>query len=98
MLPAGIIARDERFWFPTQEGVAVIDPGKVYVNPEAPPVMIESITLERNAVDFQRGLTIQPGQRDLEVSYTGLSFIKSDQIKFKYKLSRPWLCGATWPS
>ncbi len=84
--PAGIIARDGRFWFPTQEGVAVIDPEKVYVNPEAPPLIIESVTLERNAVDFQRGLTIQPGQRDLEISYTGLSFIKSDQIKFKYKL------------
>ena len=85
-LPAGIIARDGRFWFPTQEGVAVIDPGKVYINPETPPVLIESVTLERNVVDFQRGLTIQPGQRDLEISYTGLSFIKSDQIKFKYKL------------
>ena len=85
-LPAGIIARDGRFWFPTQEGVAVIDPEKVYINPEIPPVLIESVTLERNAIDFQRGLTIQPGQRDLEISYTGLSFIKSDQVKFKYKL------------
>lgn len=85
-LPAGIIARDGRFWFPTQDGVAVIDPEKVYVNPESPPVLIESVTLERNTVDFQRGITIQPGQRDLEISYTGLSFIKSDQIKFKYKL------------
>ena len=85
-LPAGIIARDGRFWFPTQEGVAVIDPEKVYINPEPPPVLIESVTLERYVADFQRGLTIQPGQRDLEISYTGLSFIKSDQIKFKYKL------------
>lgn len=85
-LPAGIIARDGRLWFPTQEGVAVIDPEKVYVNPQTPPVLIESVTLERNAIDFQRGLTIKPGERDLEISYTGLSFIKSDQIKFKYKL------------
>lgn len=85
-LPAGIIARDGRFWFPTQEGVAIIDPEKVYVNSAPPPVLIESVTLERNAVDYQRGVTIQPGQRDLEISYTGLSFIKSDQVKFKYKL------------
>lgn len=85
-LPAGIIARDGRFWFPTQEGVAILDPEKVHVNPEAPPVLIESVTLERNAVDFQRGVTVQPGQRGLEINYTGLSFIKSDQMKFKYKL------------
>jgi signal transduction histidine kinase len=85
-LPAGIIARDGKFWFPTQEGVAVIDPEAVYINSAAPPVVIESITLERNPVDFQRGVMIQPGQRDLEISYTGLSYIKSEQIRFKYRL------------
>jgi signal transduction histidine kinase/ligand-binding sensor domain-containing protein len=85
-LPAGIIARDGKFWFPTQEGVAVVDPEAVYVNPQAPPVLIEAVTLERAPVDFQRGVTVEPGQRDLEISYTGLSYIKSDQLKFKYRL------------
>lgn len=85
-LPAGIIARDGKFWFPTQEGVALVDPEAVYINPQAPPVLIEAVTLERTPVDFQRGVTIQPGQRDLEISYTGLSYIKSEQIQFKYRL------------
>lgn len=85
-LPAGIIARDGKFWFPTQEGVAIVDPEAVYLNLQAPPVLIEAVTLERAPVDFQRGVTIQPGQRDLEISYTGLSYIKSEQIQFKYRL------------
>lgn len=85
-LPAGIIARDGKFWFPTQDGIAVVDPEAVYINPQAPPVLIEAVTLERAPVDFQRGITIQPGQRDLEINYTGLSYIKSEQIQFKYKL------------
>jgi signal transduction histidine kinase len=84
--PAGIVTRDGKFWFPTQEGIAVVDPEAVHVNPQAPPVLIESITLERNPIDFQNGITIQPGQRGLEISYTGLSFVKADQTKFKYKL------------
>ena len=84
--PAGIVTRDGKFWFPTQEGIAIVDPEALHVNPEPPPVLIESITLERNPVDFQNGITIQPGQRGLEISYTGLSFIKADQTKFKYKL------------
>lgn len=84
--PAGIVTRDGKFWFPTQEGIAVVDPEAVHVNPLAPPVLIESITLERNPIDFQNGITIQPGQRGLEISYTGLSYIKADQTKFKYKL------------
>lgn len=85
-LPAGIITRDGRFWFPTQEGVAVIDPEAVHINPQAPPVLIESVTLERNAMDYRHGVTVQPGQRGLEISYAGLSYIKGDQTKFKYKL------------
>lgn len=85
-LPAGIMARDGKFWFPTQEGVAVVDPEAVSRNPQAPPVLIEAVTLERAPVDFQRGITIQPGQRDLEINYTGLSYIKSEQIQFKYRL------------
>jgi ligand-binding sensor domain-containing protein len=74
-LPSGIIARDGKFWFPTQGGVAVIDTEAVYVNSESPPVLIESVTLERNPIDYQHGITIQPGQRGLEISYTGLSYI-----------------------
>ena len=84
--PAGIVTRDGKLWFPTQEGIAVVDPEAVYVNMKAPPVLIESITLERNPVDFQNAFSIQPGQRGLEISYTGLSYIKADQTKFKYKL------------
>ena len=49
-------------------------------------MLIESVTLERDSVDFQSGVIIKPGQRDLEISYTGLSYIKSEQMKFKYKL------------
>src|SRR6185369_2499222 len=84
--PAGIVTRDGKFWFPTQGGVVVVDPEAVYVNPQAPLVLIDSITLERNPIDFQNGITIQPGQRGLEINYTGLSYIKADQNKFKYKL------------
>ena len=47
-LPAGIIARGGKVWFPTQEGVAVVDPEAVYLNPQAPPVLFESVTLERD--------------------------------------------------
>jgi len=84
--PAGIVARDGKFWFPTQNGVVVVDPEAVHVNSQPPPVLIESITLERNPIAFQNGIFIKPGQRGLEINYTGLSYIKADQNKFKYKL------------
>ncbi|MGI8642426.1 MAG: ligand-binding sensor domain-containing protein, partial [Pyrinomonadaceae bacterium] len=44
--PAGIRARDGRLWFPTQDGVAVIDPREIKVNSQPPPVVIETIKID----------------------------------------------------
>lgn len=93
--PAGIKTRDGKLWFPTAQGIAVIDPANVSNNPLPPPVLIENIVIDRNSVDnetFQSALDNQsaiivtPNQNNLEINYTGLSFINSEQVKFKYKL------------
>jgi signal transduction histidine kinase/ligand-binding sensor domain-containing protein len=84
--PAGFIAQDGKLWFPTMGGVVVIDPDAAQANPQLPPVIIETIKLDRGQVDFRNGVTVAPGQRDLEINYTGLSLVKSDQARFKYKL------------
>ena len=36
-------AQDGTLWFPTQDGVAVIDPAEVAANPNPPTVVIESL-------------------------------------------------------
>ena len=84
--PAGFKASDGKLWFPSQEGVAVIDPRLVPFNPTPPTVVIEDCTLDRRPVAFRHGVKIEPGQKNLEINYTGLSFIKSDQMRFRYKL------------
>jgi signal transduction histidine kinase len=84
--PAGLVADDGRLWFPTMGGVVVVDPEAAQANPQLPPVMIEAVTLERRRVDFSQGVAIAPGQRDLEINYTGLSLIKSEHVKFKYRM------------
>jgi len=84
--PAGTKTRDGRLWFPTQDGVAVIDPKKVTVNPQPPPVVIESFLLDRAPISFDGEVKIQPHQTDLEIQYTALSFINSENLRFKYQL------------
>jgi ligand-binding sensor domain-containing protein len=85
--PAGWKTRDGRLWFPTVKGVAVVDPRAVPPNPTPPPVVIEECLLDRRPVAFPEALEISPEQENLEVHYTGLSLIKSEQIRFKYKLA-----------
>lgn len=84
--PASITDKDGKFWFPTQEGVVIVDSEAERANPLPPSVVIESATVEREDVDFRNGLIIEPGQKNIEIRYTGLSLIKSGQTKFKYKL------------
>ncbi len=84
--PAGLVTDDGRLWFPTMGGVVVIDPEAARPNPQPPPVKIEAVALERGPVDFHKLVTVAPGQRDLEINYTGLSLLKSEQVKFKYML------------
>jgi ligand-binding sensor domain-containing protein/signal transduction histidine kinase len=84
--PAGLKTRDGKLWFPTQDGVAIIDPEAIPFNPQPPPVVIESATLSNTNVPLTGELKIEPGQSNLEIRYTGLSFIKPEQIRFRYRL------------
>jgi len=86
MWPAGTRARDGKLWFPTQDGVAVIDPGTVQINPQPPPVVIEAALIDRAPARTDEALKISPGKENLEIAYTALSFIHPEQIRFRYKL------------
>lgn len=85
--PSGVKTADGRMWFTTLRGVAVVNAGELKSNVLAPPVLLESATLDRASADITNGLRIAPGQANLEISYTALSFIKAEQIRFKYQLS-----------
>jgi signal transduction histidine kinase/ligand-binding sensor domain-containing protein len=85
--PAGIRAKDGTLWFPTQDGVALVRPDEVQINLRPPPVMIESVLLDREPMPIDTPIRISPRRQNLQIEYTALSFIDSPQIKFKYKLT-----------
>ncbi|MBL8206065.1 MAG: hypothetical protein JNM09_17645 [Blastocatellia bacterium] len=84
--PSGVKTSDGKLWFTTLKGVAVVAPNEITSNPAPPPVLIEGATLDRVAADISNGLRITPGHPNLEIHYTALSFIKAEQLRFKYKL------------
>ena len=101
--PAGVKTRDGRFWFPTQDGAAVIDPREIKINSSPPPVVIETVKIDNNDVGFERAneesdgeksevrnlkseIQVEPSQQSFEIGYTALSFINSENLRFKYKL------------
>ncbi len=97
--PAGVKTRDGHLWFPTQDGAAVIDPRAIKANPKPPPVVIETVKIDNALIaecelriadcglDKEKSvINIAPDQQSFEISYTALSFINSENLRFKYKL------------
>ncbi|MCA1557966.1 MAG: histidine kinase, partial [Acidobacteria bacterium] len=96
--PAGWKTRAGLFMFPTQGGLAIIDPEAVRPSGQPPPVVIEGLVVDRKSLPFTDKLEIFPGQENLEIQYTGLSFIKPENIRFKYQLEgldREWVEAGT---
>jgi signal transduction histidine kinase/ligand-binding sensor domain-containing protein/DNA-binding NarL/FixJ family response regulator len=86
----GTKTRDGRLWFATDMGVAVIDTGNIKKNTLPPPVVIEEMKVDGELIEMKgkrEGLLIPPGKKRIEFYYTGLSFIKPRQGKFKLKLA-----------
>jgi ligand-binding sensor domain-containing protein/signal transduction histidine kinase len=84
--PAGFRARDGKMWFPTQGGIAVVDPRVISSNELPPPVAIEDFMLDNRPEVFHQEAQIPVGLESFEIHYTGLSFVRPEQVRFKYKL------------
>ncbi len=102
--PAGVKTRDGRLWFPTQDGVAMIDPREIKTNLQPPPVVIETVKIdnqdsgsgnaqfdfaenEKSAIQNPKSaIRVEPSQQNFEIGYTALSFINSENLRFKHKL------------
>jgi signal transduction histidine kinase/ligand-binding sensor domain-containing protein len=84
--PAGAKDDEGNLWFPTQEGVAVIDTNSIGHNGKPPHVLIESMLIDHAPVNSAKSIFIKPGQSGLEIQYTALSLSKPEQLAFRYRM------------
>lgn len=89
--PAGCKTVDGRLWFSTSRGLVTVNPREVESNALPPPVVIEHLRLDDETIIFKKGveqpLKIAPGRYRLEFHYTGLSFVGSEKMRFKHRLT-----------
>ncbi|MEW6208496.1 MAG: two-component regulator propeller domain-containing protein, partial [Acidobacteriota bacterium] len=84
--PAGYRTRNGQLWFPTLEGIAVIDPKNIKINPLPPNVIVEEMRVDGQLLLLADEMEISPGKDKFEFYYTGLSLLDPGKIKFKYRL------------
>lgn len=77
-----------RLWFTLIDGYAVYDPVKVKSNRTLPLVHIEQIKIDDRVISPSEEVIIIPaGTKRIDIKYTGLSFISSEMVRFKYQLT-----------
>jgi diguanylate cyclase (GGDEF)-like protein len=77
---------DGRLWFPTMNGLAVVDPARA-LEPDLPlPVRIESVKFGGRGVPLGHNLRLGAGTDRLSIQFTTTSFVAPTLIRFRYQL------------
>jgi signal transduction histidine kinase/ligand-binding sensor domain-containing protein len=85
--PPGWKTPDGRLWFPTMGGVAVVDPARVRINTTAPTALIEELQVAGQSADAAEAVTVPADATSFTIRYTAPSFIKPEDIRFRYRLA-----------
>jgi len=84
--PTSTMSADGRLWFATQNGLLVVDPRHLAINPIPPPVHIAGFIVDHTALPIADGLSVPARARDVEIDYSALSFSAPQKVLFRYQL------------
>jgi diguanylate cyclase (GGDEF)-like protein/PAS domain S-box-containing protein len=84
--PGALRDRQGRLWFPTNQGVVMIDPRRVSHAGAAPVAHIEDARLDRLPLSTSGRVVAGPGRGDLEVRYAAVNFLAPGNVRFRYRL------------
>lgn len=84
--PAGCVDRRGRLWFPTIRGLTVFDPGRRRINRVEPPLAIAKVVINGRERALPGPAIIAPGKGNIEITFTAISFLQVDKVRFAYRL------------
>jgi PAS domain S-box-containing protein len=83
---AGCKTSDGRIWFPSHQGVVMIDPTNLITNPVLPPVHIQQVRANGVEITADNHPELLPGKGELEFQFIAVSFIAPQKTRFRYQL------------
>jgi len=89
---------DGRLWFASARGVAIVDPTNLPTNTLEPPTLVEEISVDGRSYGLPLGARFGPGRGQVEIRYTGLSFLAPERVRFRHMLvgfDKGWIDAGT---
>ncbi|QOC22437.1 diguanylate cyclase [Wenzhouxiangella sp. AB-CW3] len=82
------LIRPDGLWLPSRDGVVRVRPDRIRRNPVPPVVRIERLQAggEWHSLDDDQANLLRPGQRDLSLAFTALSFRDPGSVRFRFRL------------
>ena len=77
---------DGRIWFPSANGVVMIDPAHIPINRVAPQVHIDLVKADGQEVSRGEAITVPPGKGELEFQFDASTYIAPQKAHFRYRL------------
>lgn len=76
-----------RIWFTLVDGFTIYDPVRNASNNAAPEVKIQQVFADGQEYPVNGKIVLGPDVKRINIKYTGISFISSEQVKFRTKMS-----------
>ena len=92
--PAACRARDGTLWFATIRGLVFVNPNDLKPNTNPPPVAIESVWINGEAVEKTNSIraslasliTVPAGRDRVDIQYTSLNLAAANKARFRYRM------------
>ena len=90
---AGVKSSTGWLWFPTQKGLAGINPVDI-PSPVEHRVQIDTVIYDSIRTQVSNAFSLKPENRNVEIQFSAPSFGNSKRVRFRYRLGgsdNPWL-------
>ena len=84
--PRAAMAAGGTLWFTSGTVLQMIQPDRLRQNLRPPPVHIDAVLLDHKALVPSKTLRLPSNAKDLEIEYSGLSYVQPRKVVFRYKL------------
>lgn len=82
----GVKAKDGKLWLPTMDGIALINPLDIRINPIPPATHLEKVLIDDKPFTPDQLKTLYPEYKRIEFKFTALSYVVPSKVKFQYML------------